>query len=99
MRLTRQKNRFSRKNSPPFRETYMKFIAIVAQLPIVLQILKILTTKSSGDISVPGLILALFCAINWLVYSFKLQDHPLILSSFLTALLLLSNLIVTLLYK
>lgn len=78
---------------------YMKFIALLGQFPSLFQIIKILQTHSSGDISVPGLIVALFCSLSWLMYGFYLHDKPLILSSILACLLTITNITVTILYK
>lgn len=81
-----------------FMFRYMKIIAILAQFPSLLQILKTLKTQSSGDISVPGLGVALFCSLSWLFYAIRLKDQPLIMSYLLCSLLTVINLIVTIIF-
>lgn len=78
---------------------FMKIIAVVGQLPSLLQIIKTLGRQSAGDISLPGLSVAFFCAVSWLIYSMKLRDKPLILSNILGCLLNGANLIVTLIFR
>jgi len=77
---------------------YMKIVAILGQLPSLFQIIKTLKTQSSGDISVSGLSVALFCAISWLIYGIKIRDQALILSSLLSSFLSTINLLVTIKY-
>jgi uncharacterized protein with PQ loop repeat len=78
---------------------YMKIVAILGQFPSLFQIIKTLQTQSSGDISVSGLGVALFCAISWFIYALKIRDQALILSSLLSSCLTIINLIVTLMYR
>lgn len=84
---------------PPYMIVYMKIIAIVGQLPSLLQILKTIDRQSAGDISLPGLAVATFCALSWLIYSVMIRDKPLILSNILGCLLNMANLAVTLIYR
>jgi len=89
------------KLSPPSPDMirFMKVIAVIGQLPSLLQIIKTLARQSAGDLSLPGLAVALFCAISWLVYSMMLRDKPLILSNVLGCFLNGANLVVTLIFR
>ncbi|MBW8308317.1 MAG: hypothetical protein K0M45_01530 [Candidatus Paracaedibacteraceae bacterium] len=84
--------------SSPTLIKYMKAIAIFGQFPSLFQIIKTLKTQSSGDISIAGLGVALFCALSWLIYALKIRDQALILSSILSSFLSVINLLVTIKY-
>lgn len=81
------------------QKKYMRFIAIVGQLPTIFQVIKTIKAGNSSNISVEGLGLALFCTINWLIYGVKLRDYPIILWSTLGAILTIINIIVTIFYQ
>lgn len=84
---------------PPYMVFYMKIIAVMGQLPSLLQIIKTINRQSAGDISLAGLAVATFCAVSWLIYSIMVRDKPLILSSILGALLNFANLSITFIYR
>jgi uncharacterized protein with PQ loop repeat len=81
------------------RKKYMRFIAIVGQLPTIFQVVKTIKAGNSSNISVEGLALALFCTINWLIYGVRLRDYPIILWSTLGVILTIINIIVTIFYQ
>ncbi|WP_032112243.1 SemiSWEET family sugar transporter [Candidatus Paracaedibacter symbiosus] len=97
--VNRQADGTFNKRPPLSLIRYMQFIAILGQVPNLLQIIRTVKRQSSGDISLFGLGVALFCAVSWFVYSMVLRDKPLILSNILGCLLVSINFAVTYIYR
>lgn len=66
----------------------MTIVGLVASLSSVPQVIKLWQTHDVSGISLATQLIALFAVIAWFVYGIYLKNKPLIITSFLTSLIL-----------
>lgn len=68
-------------------------------LSFIPQVIKVVKTKSTGDISLIMFIAFTLGVFAWLVYGFLIEDLPVIIANFITLILAATILIYKIIYK
>jgi MtN3 and saliva related transmembrane protein len=63
-----------------FKDIFGYSAAFMASIMYVPQIKKMYITKSTHDVSINMLSMALFCSILWIIYGFYLSEWPVIIT-------------------
>lgn len=66
--------------------SYMFFIALFGNVDMWLQVIKILDTKSAGDISTPAYSITVIALGSWSIYGFLVRDKLIFIGATLGAL-------------